>query len=148
MYEENHEGSHEKNQAILNELIRGLRQFNVEHMGDEKSRPLMVVARDSDDKLIGGVSGVTIYQNFLITVVWVDEAYRGSGLGTELMIQAESEAKQRGCLAAQLDTLSFQAPIFYQKMGFEIVGTVPGFAKSPERFFMLKHYDEATASAR
>ncbi|WP_299005168.1 N-acetyltransferase [uncultured Shewanella sp.] len=135
---------HEDNQSVLNELISGVRQYNIEHMGDEKTKPLMVVARDRDGKTIGGVAGVTIYQNFLITVVWVDEAHRGSGLGRQLMMQAENEAKGRDCLVAQLDTLSFQAPAFYQKMGFEIVGTVPGFAKSPARFFMLKRYDEET----
>ncbi len=132
----------EDNPAVLEALISGLRQYNVEHLGDEKTKPLMVVARDCEGKLIGGVAGVTIYQNFLINIVWVDEAHRGSGLGRQLMMQAENEAKRRDCLAAQLDTLSFQAPIFYQKMGFDIIGTVPGFAKSPGRFFMLKRYDE------
>lgn len=132
----------EDNPAVLEALVSGVRQYNIEHMGDEKTKPLMVVARDSEGKLTGGVAGVMIYQNFLINTVWVDEAHRGSGLGRQLMMQAENEAKQRDCLVAQLDTLSFQAPIFYQKMGFDIVGTVPGFAKSPGRFFMLKRYDE------
>lgn len=135
--------THENDPSVVDELISGVRQYNVEQIGDEKTQPMTVVARDSDDKLIGGVSGVTIYQNFLINTVWVDEAYRGSGLGSKLMMQAETEAKQRDCLVAQLDTLSFQAPVFYQKMGFDIVGTVPAFSKSPGRFFMMKRYDEA-----
>ncbi|MCL1124737.1 GNAT family N-acetyltransferase [Shewanella surugensis] len=133
---------HEENQAVLDELVSGVRQYNIDHMGDEKTKPLSVVARDHVGKLIGGVSGVTIYQHFLISVVWVDEVHRGTGLGAQLMMQAESEAKQRDCLVAQLDTLSFQAPTFYQKMGFEIVGTVPAFSNSPGRFFMMKRYDE------
>ncbi|MCL1140045.1 GNAT family N-acetyltransferase [Shewanella pneumatophori] len=56
------------------------------------------------------------------------------------MQYAETEAKNRGCIMAQVDTLSFQAPLFYQKLGFEIIGTVPATSKSPARYFLLKHY--------
>ncbi|WP_415775884.1 GNAT family N-acetyltransferase [Shewanella oncorhynchi] len=87
--------------------------------------------------LIGGVGGRTIYKNFLINVVWVDEQTRGTGLGRKLMALAEAEAKQHGCLVAQVDTLSIQAPVFYEKQGFEIIGTV---TTTPKRYFMVKKY--------
>lgn len=125
---------------VFDALIKGLKQHKYEHMGPEETAPLSVIARDKDNHIIAGVSGRSIYRNFLIEMVWVSEAARGTGLGRQLMEQAEIEAKKRGCLVAQLDTLSFQAPVFYQKLGFEIVGTVPGFSGSPERYFMLKHY--------
>jgi len=121
-------------------LIAGLKEHKYEHMGPEDTLPLSVVARDEDNKIIGGVSGRTIYKNFLIGIVWVDKETRGTGLGRKLMELAEVEAKKRGCLVAQLDTLSYQAPDFYQKLGFDIVGTVPGFSGSPERYFLLKNY--------
>ncbi|WP_041415836.1 GNAT family N-acetyltransferase [Shewanella halifaxensis] len=135
---------HEEAPAIFDALVDGVRQHNFAHMGPESSKPLAVVAHDGDNnasgKLIGGVAGCTIYDNFLINVVWVDESARGTGLGRDLMQRAEVEAKQRGCTMAQLDTLSFQAPVFYQKLGFEIIGTVPSTAKSPERYFLLKRF--------
>ncbi len=128
------------NTANVNALIAGVRQFNVEHMGPETSQPLSVIARDANDQIIAGVAGCTIYDNFLINVLWVDEQQRGLGLGKELMQRAEVAAKQRGCTMAQVDTLSFQAPAFYQKLGFEIIGTVPATAKSPARYFLLKKF--------
>ncbi|MGS0695098.1 GNAT family N-acetyltransferase [Shewanella sp. 0m-4] len=136
---------HGESQSVFDALVDGVRQHNFAHMGPETSKALSVVAHDSSDssgsgKLIGGVAGRTIYDNFLINVVWVDKAARGTGLGRKLMLQAETEAKKRGCTMAQLDTLSFQAPVFYQKLGFEIIGTVPSTAKSPERYFLLKRY--------
>ena len=131
---------HDESPAIVNALVEGVRQHNFSHMGPETSKPLTIVAHDNNDKLIGGVAGRTIYDNFLINVVWVDKAARGTGLGRKLMLQAETESKKRGCTMAQLDTLSFQAPVFYQKLGFEIIGTVPSTAKSPERYFLLKRY--------
>lgn len=131
---------HCEDRSVFDELVAGLRQHRNENMGDEDTQPLSVVARDDVGNIIGGVTGRSIYKNFLIEVVWVDKAARGTGLGRQLMQQAEEQAKQRGCLAAQLDTLSFQAPQFYQKLGFEVVGTVPEFAGSPARYFMLKKY--------
>ncbi|BAJ03289.1 GNAT family N-acetyltransferase [Shewanella violacea] len=130
----------EQDSVVFDALIAGLREHKYEHMGPEETQALSVVARDEDDKIIAGVSGQTIYRNFLIDVVWVDKGTRGTGLGRRLMELAEAEAKKRGCVITQLDTLSFQAPAFYQKLGFEIVGTVAGFQGSPERYFMLKHY--------
>jgi len=112
----------EEDPELVNELVDGVRAYVHEQLGDETTLPLSVTARDDNGELIGGVSGRTIYRNFLIGVVWVDKKFRGTGLGR------------------QLDTLSIQAPVFYQKLGFEIVGTVPGFPGSPERYFLLKTF--------
>lgn len=128
---------HEENNAIVDALVDGVRQFNAGLLGPEKSVPLTVIARDENGKLIGGVGGRTIYKNFLINVVWVDDQTRGTGLGCKLMALAEAEAKQRGCLVAQVDTLSIQAPVFYEKQGFKIIGTV---TTTPQRIFLMKKY--------
>lgn len=132
--------SHEENSDVFETLVFELRKFNMSHMGNEKSKPLSVIAADDSGNLIGGVSGRTIYNQLLIEILWVSESARGCGLGRSLMLRAESEAKARGCIAAQVDTLSFQAPNFYQKLGFEIVGKVAGIPNSPERFFLVKRY--------
>ena len=131
---------HEENPEVLNALVAGVREHKVENMGPEETMPLSVIARDDEGKIIGGVSGRTIFKNFLIEVVWVDKQTRGTGLGRKLMQKAESEATQRGCLVSQVDTLSYQAPDFYKKLGFEVVGIIPGFPGSPERYFLMKKY--------
>ena len=125
---------------IFEKLVDGVRSYNFEHMGDETSSALSVISRDESGRIVGGVSGRTIYNQFLIEVAWVSQEFRRSGLGQSLMQRAEKEAKARGCLAAQVDTLSFQAPGFYQKLGFEIVGKVTGVENSPDRFFLAKRY--------
>ncbi|WP_372870291.1 GNAT family N-acetyltransferase [Shewanella sp.] len=131
---------HEEDTKVFNALVEGVRQHIHEQMGDEGPKPLTLVARDEDGSLLGGVSGRTIYRNFLIEVVWVTKHCRGTGLGRKLMEMAELEARKRGCLLAQLDTLSIQAPVFYQKLGFELAGVVPEFPGSPERYFLMKQY--------
>lgn len=132
----------EHDEALVDALVAGVRAHNFAHMGPERSQPLTIAARDADGALIGGVAGRTIYRQFLIDAAWVDERGRGTGLGRRLMALAEQEARSRGCLAAQVDTLAFQAPDFYRKLGFEVAGTVDGIAGSPARFFLLKRYPE------
>lgn len=126
--------------ALFEALVDGVRQHRNAAHGPEEPRPLNVVAKDDNGQLIGGVSCRTVYQNLLVEVLWVDKAYRGTGLGRRLMEQAEQQAKSRGCLQAQVDTLSFQAPDFYQKLGFEVVGIVPSVAGNPERYFLVKPF--------
>ncbi len=125
---------------VFEALVSGVRQHNFSNMGKEVSKPLSVVAKDGNGELIGGVSGRTIYNQLLIEVLWVDDGYRDQGLGRDLMARAESEARERGCLAAQVDTLSFQAPGFYQKLGFEVAGKIDGIPNSPDRYFLVKRY--------
>lgn len=129
-----------EDKAVFDALVAGVRSYNVENMGSAHSRTLIVIARDAEGTLQGGVAGRTIYRQFLIDVVWVDEKARGAGLGRKLMGLAEIEARSRDCLAAQVDTLSFQAPAFYGKLGFETAGSVTDFAESPDRYFLLKRY--------
>lgn len=130
----------ENNQELINTLIQGVREHRNKAYSKENGIPLIVTVKDKSGKLVGGISGVTIYKNFLINVLWVDINQRGKGLGKELMQRAEQFVKDRECLVAQVDTLSFQAPEFYQKLGFKIKGIISGFEGSPERYFLLKEY--------
>jgi ribosomal protein S18 acetylase RimI-like enzyme len=125
---------------VKRELISSVREFNAAVLGHADSKPLTVVARDAEGRLIGGVSGRTIHGHYLIEVVWVAESERSAGLGRELMNEAEKQARQRGCYGAQVDTTSFQAPGFYEKLGFRTIGTVEDFPPGHKRHFMQKDY--------
>ncbi|WP_232479421.1 hypothetical protein [Shewanella marisflavi] len=71
----------QENSELVEALIDGVRQYNIDKLGKETSQPLTIVAHDQAGKLIGGVHGRTIYKNFLIHVLWVDDNRRGAGLG-------------------------------------------------------------------
>jgi ribosomal protein S18 acetylase RimI-like enzyme len=130
----------DRDDEVTQALIAGVREFNASVMGHADSKPLSVIARGPDGEVIAGVSGRTIYGHFLIEVVWVAEPMRGVGLGARLMNEAEQRARQRGCIGAQVDTVSFQAPDFYKKLGFRVIGTVEDFPAGHDRFFMRKDY--------
>lgn len=101
---------------------------------------LGVLAHDATGELVGGVTGRLAVRWLLIHVAWVAEAYRGTGLGRQLMTAIESEAIERGCIGAQVDTLSVQAPGFYTRLGYAIVGTVPDCPPGHARHFLAKRF--------
>jgi hypothetical protein len=58
------------------------------------------------------------------------------------MTKAEGEALKRGCHSVWLDTFSFQAPGFYQKLGYEIFATLD-CPPEHKHYFMRKRLAEA-----
>ena len=66
------------------------------------------------------------------------EASRGAGVGRELMRQAEREAIRRGCHNAWLNTFSFQARGFYERLGYNVLGMLGDYPPGHSRFFMKK----------
>ncbi len=80
--------------------------------------PITVLAF-KDDKLVGGVLGTVFYKWLYIDLVWVEERLRGEGIGTEVMKAAEQHARDRKLIGIYLWTESWQAPLFYAKLGYE-----------------------------
>lgn len=114
-------------------LEERLYEFNQQATGLRDGCGLGVLVRDGQNRLVAGASGYTWGGACVLRQVWVDESLRGRGLGRELLARAEAEARRRGCRLLLLNTHSFQAPGFYQKLGFERVAEVadhpPGHAE-------------------
>jgi GNAT superfamily N-acetyltransferase len=66
---------------------------------------------------------------------------RKRGFGKELMKRAETYAIERGCTDAYLDTFSFQARPFYEKLGYRVFGTLENHPVGHQHFFMTKKLD-------
>lgn len=61
----------------------------------------------------------------------VDERYRASGIGRQLLLQIEQWASQQGCESVYLrsNIIRKQAHIFYKKMGYSYIKTSLAFNK-------------------
>lgn len=116
----------------------GLSTFNKSIAGPPNSHSLCFVLQTPDDEILGGVIG-EIHWNWLnIDLMWISEEHRGQGFGKQLLQTIEDEARKLGALHAYLDTFSFQAPGFYQKFGYEIIGKMKDFPQGHKRVYMTK----------
>jgi GNAT superfamily N-acetyltransferase len=93
---------------------------------------------ESRDAIACGLIGDLALGWLSIHALWVAEEHRGAGIGSRLLQSAEDAAQRNGCRAAILDTLSFQAPEFYEKRGYVRVGVVEDYRGGMRRIFMQK----------
>jgi GNAT superfamily N-acetyltransferase len=123
-----------------------VREFNRFYLGEYQWIDLDVYAKDDNGRVIGGLIGDIALGWLSIHALWVADAQRGTGLGSEILRVAEAEAVKIGCRAAVLDTFSFQAPDFYEKRGYVRVGVIDNYRGGVQRIFMKKVFTP-TASA-
>ena len=115
-----------------------LTRFNRERVGDDGHAPLNIVEYDGDRNVIGGILGGTYWGWMYVDILWVQEDHRNRGIGTKLLSEAEKEATRRGCHHVHLDTMSWQAPEFYQKHGYEVIGILPDIPTGNQKYLLQK----------
>ena len=122
-------------------IIEGrLHDFNRMKAGYVDSRPLAVLVRDAaTSQVVGGLLGKTTLGLMFIDLVFLPEATRGKGVGSEMMRMAEEEARRRGCTTVVLFTIWFQAPAFYAGLGYQEVGRIECDPPGHTRICMKKH---------
>ena len=106
--------------------------------GRRDFRPLGIFLRDENRDIVGGLSGYTWAGWLEIRFLWVREDLRGQGYGRRMLEAAEVEARMRGCDHAWLDSYTFQAPAFYQHLGYEVFGSLKGFPPPDDRVFLTR----------
>ena len=115
-----------------------LREFNFAHLGTLQDLTLGCFAETDEGGRIGGVSARIWGEWLLISYMWVDKGKQGGGVGSKLLSLLEEEAKKRGCKAAMVDTLSFQAKPFYEKHGYQCRMTIDDYPVSHKLHFLTK----------
>ncbi len=116
----------------------GLRAFTDNYAGPVNARPFAIFVRSTDGNVLGGLDGELRWTWLFVAHLWLPEALRGRGLGSELLARAESFAQEQGCTAAYLDTLEFQALSFYQRRGYSTYGVLEGFPPGSRRYYLQK----------
>ncbi|MFI9269577.1 GNAT family N-acetyltransferase [Kitasatospora sp. NPDC052896] len=133
--------------ADLALISEALDRFNTERTGIDDRRPLAVLVRDPEThQVIGGLTGRTSLGLFFVDLLFLPPELRGSGLGSRVLRHAEQEARARGCHAAVLYTISFQAPGFYRRHGWRELGEVPCDPPGTSRVFMTKELTAPVAT--
>jgi GNAT superfamily N-acetyltransferase len=112
--------------------------YNVAITGHAEWYPVAFFLKDENGEVLGGLLG-DIWAGWLhVGTLAVAESARGRGFGKELMKRAELYAVERGCTNAFLDTFSFQARPFYEKLGYRVFGTLENHPAGHQHYFMSK----------
>jgi GNAT superfamily N-acetyltransferase len=137
----NYEITTEENPSIQDLAVvdEGLEE-HTEELFPHKSRTFVAFfLRDEHGQVLGGVNGNFGSFGWLyVNALWVADELRGSGYGRQLMERIEAEAARHGCKNAFLNTMSFQAPEFYRKIGYTVFGELEDFPAGHSRIFLRK----------
>lgn len=122
-------------------LGEGLNEHNRDQAGYWDQRPLAVLVCDPDTgAVLGGLTGRTSLGLAFIDLVYLPVPLRGRGYGARILEAAEVEARRRGCRAGVLYTITFQAPEFYARHGWEEFGRVECDPPGTARVFFRKTF--------
>ena len=130
--------NHQPTEKEIEFIRASLAEFNSAHVGDDGHTPLNIAAYDDDGNLIGGILGGTYWGWMYVDILWVDAAHRGKGIGSGLLSDAEEEARRRGCHHVHLDTMSWQAPKFYEKHGYTVIGVLDDIPRDNQKYLFMK----------
>lgn len=112
------------------------------------SVPLAIMLADSSGAWKGGVCGRIHWAWLVVDDLWLAPEARGSGYGSALLREIEAMAVSRGATHSRLSTFSFQAPGFYQRHGYSVVGEIAEYPPGESLYWMRKELGaDTTASA-
>ena len=117
-----------------------LEKFNNMHVGPDNHLLLNIVEYDENQNVMAGILGGTYWGWLHIDILWVDENFRSKKIGSRLLIAAENEAKKRGCHSVHVDTMSWQAPEFYRKHGYELISELDNIPNGYKKFHFVKEF--------
>ena len=125
-------------EAVLAERIY---EYNAAATGRDDGEAFTAIRESSSGEIEAGISGHTWCGCCYISYLWVAEALRGRGIGSELLQAVEHHARTRDCRVMFVATHSFQAPEFYLRMGFERVAAIPDHPVGHASYFLAKRLD-------
>lgn len=99
-------------------------------------------------EFVGAIVVQPFWEQLHIKYLFVEKNYRGQGIARQLMNHALEFGIKRGCHFAFVETMSFQAPEFYQKMGFSIEFSRPGYAENTTFHYLKKFLNASEAQKK
>ena len=132
---------------VAADLADRLTRFNEEHVGPLRTRHVALTVRNEAGAIVAGLAGEQFWNALYVHILWVDEGYRRQGYGASLLRSTEEIAIGASCRCVYLSTFEFQAPGFYAKQGYSLIGELLGVPDGSRRQWfckMLQNPDKAS----
>lgn len=119
-------------------VIELLKDHNQQFIGRAPYATFQLVAETASGQLIGGLLGEWRSYWLHVDILVVVPERRGQGVGSALMAAAEQATRDKGYRGLFLDTFDFQAPGFYERLGFSRFGVIQDYTHGYDRHFYEK----------
>jgi GNAT superfamily N-acetyltransferase len=112
---------------------------NSRKTGRQERSDFAVLLRDpATREVVGGLWAMDDFGWAFITYLFVPPELRGQRIGEKLIEEAEAIARARGMIGLWVNTFDFQAPQFYQKLGYSVFGELEGGDGAAGQIFLHK----------
>ena len=100
---------------------------------------------DGDGNTVGGlIASFDKWGALELENLWIDERYRGQGIGSAIVCEAERAARERGCYLSIVSTWSYQARPLYEKHGYTLCSTVTDWPEGYDSYYLTKRLDRTS----
>jgi GNAT superfamily N-acetyltransferase len=103
---------------------------------------IRLVLKNDERQVIGGLCGYSVLGTMTLDGLWVDKRYRSQGYGKDLLMYAETIAKERNCIALQTACFSFQNPNFMMSQGFDTFGVSDVYPRGAKEHYLIKRFEK------
>lgn len=129
----------EPNEEDKKVMVEGMLSYHASKGHPRKTETYTIVLKNKENKVVGMAIVSFLWNGMHIDTLWVDESVHKQGWGKKLMEMAEKEAIKRGCTLAYTDTFTWQAPGFYEKLGYELYGKLENFPEGNSLSYYRKN---------
>ncbi|WP_090977098.1 N-acetyltransferase [Paenibacillus sp. CF384] len=127
-------GSSDDAAYVRNKLI----EFNAKHVPNGRYEEVNLCLKNDKGEIIAGLNSAVCWNWMEIDILWIQEDNRGKGLGKQLLEEAEQIARAKDCTFIKLNTFSFQAPEFYKKYGYQVIGIIENAPAGNKHYYYKK----------
>lgn len=124
-------------------LSQGIIDYNNSEVPDlepiEKEVKFFVFAKDETGNIVGGIRATCFWNTMHIELLWLSKNCRGKGVGKKIMSAAEHFAQKVGCEKVFVETTSWQAKPFYEKVGYQHIATINDRPKGHASHYLTKN---------
>ena len=132
------EGTKEEGELI----IKNLSDYNDSQVPDRREEvSLSKKVLNENGELIAGCWASFDEWNYGTFNMWVDERYRGRGIGTRLLAEVEQEAKEKGAYRMFIGLYEWQID-FFRNRGYSLCAKEKLPTEKPTLFNMIKPFKE------
>ncbi|MBO4535526.1 MAG: GNAT family N-acetyltransferase [Clostridia bacterium] len=111
--------------------------------GVEESQIVLKVLDPQGVIIAGCTASVDSWGVLNVDDLWVSKRYRHKGIGSKLVEQIERIGRERGCYLSLLGTFDFQAPEFYEKLGYTLFNIWEDYPIGHANYSFYKRLDQA-----